>query len=99
MPTLIDALRLLQVVLLAVALPLSIIAARGYWNAPFGAVLKPLPVVTVGFLVTLATRFLPLSPGGALLVQALAWTVAVVAVCWASLQFVLVTTEQKVLST
>lgn len=38
------------VVVLSAAFPLSIIAARGFWSTPFGAVLKPLPVVIVVYL-------------------------------------------------
>ena len=93
----IELLRLVQIVVLAAALPLSVIAARGYWHAPFGTVLRPLPLVTLGFIVALSVRFLSLGPDASLLIQGLAWTVTVAAVCWASLQFVLVTTERKVL--
>lgn len=41
---------LIEVLCLAAAIPLSLIAARGFWNAPFGRMVRPLPVVFVFFL-------------------------------------------------
>jgi hypothetical protein len=42
---------LVEVLCLAGALPLSVIAARGFWHAPFGRLVRPLPVVFACFLV------------------------------------------------
>lgn len=97
MATVETALRALQIFVLGAALPLSIVAARGYWRAPFGAVLRPLPVVTVGFAVAVGERFLPVGSTTAGTIQLVAWTVAVLAVAWSSVQFFLVTTERRVL--
>ena len=97
MATVETALRALQIVVLGAAVPLSLIAVRGYWHAPFGAVLRPLPVAAVGFLVAVGERFLPIGSDLATTIQFAAWTVAVLAVAWASLQFFLVTTERRVL--
>lgn len=47
---LVTALRLGQVVVLAAALPLALIAARGYRDAPFGSVLRPLVPIVVIYL-------------------------------------------------
>ena len=46
-----ELLILVEVVLVAMALTLSIIAALGFWNAPFGRLLKPLPIVLFAFLL------------------------------------------------
>lgn len=97
MATLETTLRALQVFVLGAALPLSIIAARGYWHAPFGSVLRPLPVVTVGFAVAVGGRFLPVDGSTATTIWLLAWAVAVAGVTWSSVQFFLVTTERRVL--
>lgn len=35
---------------LAMALPLSVIAARGFSDAPFGRLLRPLPIVFGGYI-------------------------------------------------
>ena len=46
--------RLLNVVItlnLGAAFALSLVALRGFWSAPFGDVLRPLPVALGGFLV------------------------------------------------
>ena len=47
-------LALLTALLLTAALPLSLIAVRGFWHAPFGAVLRPGPVVLVCYIVVSA---------------------------------------------
>lgn len=47
----IQAFVLIEVLCLAAAIPLSLIAARGFWNAPFGRMVRPLPVAFASFLV------------------------------------------------
>jgi hypothetical protein len=37
---------------LAAAVPLSVIAVRGYWRAPFNQLLRPLPVVLLAVIGT-----------------------------------------------
>lgn len=39
----------------------SLVAVRGYWNTPFGDVLRPLPIAFGGFLVAALPDFLGLS--------------------------------------
>ncbi|WP_058366992.1 hypothetical protein [Haloparvum sedimenti] len=41
---------LLTTLTLAAGLPLSVIAARGFAGSPFGRVLRPIPVVFIGFI-------------------------------------------------
>lgn len=43
-------LTLATTLILAGAVPIAVIAARGFRGAPFGAVLRPLPVVLVGYV-------------------------------------------------
>lgn len=43
-------LELTTLLILAATLPLAVIAVRGFRGAPFGAVLRPLPVVIVAYL-------------------------------------------------
>lgn len=43
-------LELATVLVLAGTLPLAVIAARGFRGAPFGSVLRPLPVVIAAFV-------------------------------------------------
>jgi hypothetical protein len=43
-------LTLATTLVLAGAIPIAVIAARGFRGAPFGAVLRPLPVVLVGYV-------------------------------------------------
>lgn len=43
-------LSLATVLVLASTLPLSLVAVRGFRGAPFGAVLRPIPVVVVAYI-------------------------------------------------
>lgn len=47
-----DALLVVNIVLLAAVLPLTIIAFRGFRGSPWGRVLQPLPVIAVGYLTS-----------------------------------------------
>lgn len=42
---------LIELLLVAVTLPLSLIAARGFWDAPFGRMIKPLPLVFAFYIL------------------------------------------------
>ncbi len=53
-----DVFALATVSMLSVALPLSVIAAYGFRNAPFGAMLKPLPVTIFAFILSDAISLL-----------------------------------------
>lgn len=46
-----DVMIVAEVAVLGAALVLSVIAALGFWDAPFGRLLKPLPLVLLAFLV------------------------------------------------
>lgn len=50
----------LQVLVLAAAVPLSLVAARGFGDSPFGDVLRPLPVVSLSFLASVLVGVSPL---------------------------------------
>jgi hypothetical protein len=40
------------------SLVFSLVAVRGFWNAPFGDVLRPLPIAFAGFLAAVAPELL-----------------------------------------
>lgn len=50
---------------LTAALPLSLVAALGFRDAPFGAMLKPLPVLIVAHAALNAVGILRIDIGGA----------------------------------
>lgn len=50
-----------ELALLAATIPLSLIAARGFWNAPFGRLMRPLPAVFFLFLVMDAGNLLSIA--------------------------------------
>lgn len=50
----------LQVLVLAAAVPLSLVAARGFGDSPFGDVLRPLPMVSLSFLASVVVGVSPL---------------------------------------
>lgn len=45
-----ETLKLATTLVLAGTVPIAAIAARGFRGAPFGAVLRPLPVVLLGYI-------------------------------------------------
>ncbi|MFB6270091.1 MAG: hypothetical protein ABEH83_09115 [Halobacterium sp.] len=72
-----------QAALVFVALPLSLIAAYGFWGTPWGRVLAPLPVMEVAFGVGLGVSLL--DAGGVwLYVQVVAYGTGVVAIAAAA---------------
>ena len=86
-----------QVFLLGVALPLAVVAVRGYEGTPFGRVLRPLPVVVLGFLVTVAAKLVPLGVHEGYYVVAVGNTVGVVAALVSAVRLVLLLTQRRVL--
>ncbi|MDY7080905.1 MAG: hypothetical protein SXQ77_00500 [Halobacteria archaeon] len=88
-----DALLLITVLFLAAAVPLSVIAARGFWNAPFGKVMKPLPIVFTAFLVSESPKLI--DSGFPDVYYAVITTVGVLAAVWAALQATMLLTERR----
>lgn len=88
-----QALSLATLAVLAAALPLSLIAAVGFRNAPFGGVLKPLPVTFAAYVLMNAAQVLELAvpPGGYLVLS----VTAIVAAFVAALNATLVLTERR----
>lgn len=92
---LLDALAVLQLFFLGMALPLVVIAARGYRDAPFGKVLSPLPVVAVGFAVTVTAKLLPLGVHKFFYVVALGNTIGTVAAVVSAWRLVALLTQRR----
>ncbi|MDY6779536.1 MAG: hypothetical protein SV760_03105 [Halobacteria archaeon] len=84
---------LAEVLVLAAALPLSVIAALGFRDAPFGRFIKPLPVVILSYLIIDSSRVvefgLPLYVYGAIS------SVAVVSAVYAAVQAAVLLTERR----
>lgn len=51
-----------SVLVLAMTLPVAVIASRGFRGAPFGAVLRPLPVIVVAYIGLNVPNVLGVSP-------------------------------------
>jgi len=97
---LVGLLSLANVVVLTVGLVLSVVAARGFSDAPFGRMLRPLPVMFLAFLLvnTPWTTELTGWPGyvpAYALTYAVVFTVAVVSAVWAAIQAVYLLTERR----
>ena len=94
---LVEVLSLVNVMVLTVGLLLSIVAVRGFKDAPFGRMLKPLPVMFLAFILVNA----PWTAGwlGELphfwKLYSVVFTVAVVAAMWASAQAIFLLTERR----
>lgn len=81
------------VIMLSIALPLSVIAAYGFRNAPFGSMLKPLPLMIAAFILLNAVFLLEVDISG---VGYLALsTVAVGAALVATVNGILLLTERR----
>jgi hypothetical protein len=70
-----------QVVVLAATLPIAVIAARGYRDAPFGRVVRPLVPITLAYLGVAGIKLLEPSMGvdasrvlGSVAIALIAWT-------------------------
>jgi hypothetical protein len=97
---LVGLLSLANVAVLTVGLVLSVVAARGFSNAPFGRMLRPLPVMFFAFLLVNTPWTTELSgwPGyvpAYLVVYTVVFTVAVLAAVWAAIQAVYLLTERR----
>lgn len=97
---LIGLLSLANVVVLTVGLVLAVVAARGFAGAPFGRLLRPLPVLFAAFALVNAPWATELSgwpryvPNYSL-VYSVVFTVAVGAAVWAALQALFLLTERR----
>lgn len=97
---LIGLLSLANVVVLTVGLVLSLVAVRGFAGAPFGRMLRPLPVLFLAFLLvntpwTAELTGWPIYVPAYTLVYAAVYTVAVAAAVWAAVQAVYLLTERR----
>lgn len=97
---LVGLLSLANVVVLTVGLVLATVAARGFSDAPFGRLLRPLPAMFAAFVAVNAPWTTELTgwPGyvpGYRLAYSAVFTVAVAAAAWAALQAVFVLTERR----
>lgn len=88
-----DALILVEVVLLSVALPLSVIAALGFRGSPFGSVTTPIPVVLVCYIVADGSRLVFEHPPPYM--YAFFTTLAVVAAVYSAVNAMLLLTERR----
>lgn len=85
----------LQVFALAVAVPLSVLAVRGFGDAPFAHVLRPLPVATIAFLFAVSVSLLPLAEMVKGWTVALAMGVGTLAVVWMTCQLFLLVSQRR----
>lgn len=90
-----DAFRLLQVVVLATSLPLAVIAASGYRDAPFGRFLRPLVPIVVLYLLLAAGEALAVTAAQSRLVELLVGSVALVLVTYAVGQLLVLLTGRR----
>ncbi|MFC7199410.1 hypothetical protein [Halospeciosus flavus] len=77
-----------RIVLLTVAFVFAVVAARGYSDAPWGAVLRPLPVAILALATSVATLLVDVSETTAQVVTVAVWTVGVGAVALSTYRFV-----------
>lgn len=87
-------LTLVTTLVLAGTVPIAVIAARGYRGAPFGSVLRPLPIVILGYVALNASAVvkLPTPTAFALVMSSVATIGAMVS---ASHVLVLLTERRK----
>jgi hypothetical protein len=85
----------LQVFALTVAVPLSVLAVRGFGDAPFAHVLRPLPVATVAFLIAVSVPLLPLAETAKGWIVALAMGVGTLAVVWMTARLFLLVSQRR----
>lgn len=86
-------LSLATVLVLAATLPLSLVAVRGFRGAPFGAVLRPLPVVLVAYVGLNAVWVLDVSVPPAY--QIATSSVATAAALFSAARLVVLLTERR----
>ena len=90
-----EAFRLVQVVVLSASLPLAVVAAAGYRDAPFGRFLWPLVPIVLLYLLLAVGEVLAVTAGQDLLVELVVGSVALVLVTYAVVQFVLLLTGRR----
>lgn len=95
MVVLADAFALATLALLSAVLPLSLLAALGFRDAPFGSVLAPLPVTFGAYVLVNALQVLSVSVSS--WVYLALTTVAILAAFAAALNATLVLTERRAL--
>lgn len=86
-------LEVLTLLVLAATLPLSVIAVYGFRDAPFGRVLRPLPVVFGGYILYIIPQFVPVDLP--LLFYAAVSTIAVFSSLVAASEAALLLTERR----
>jgi hypothetical protein len=92
-PALVELFRLGQVVVLSAALPLAVVAARGFRGTPFGRVVLPLVPITAAYLAIAATKLV--MPDAATTASRLLGTVAVVLMAWVAAQAILLLSGRR----
>jgi len=92
-PILAELFRLGQVVVLSATLPLAVIAARGYRDAPFGRVVRPLVPITLTYLAIAAIKLVEPSMGAD--ASRLLGSVAVVLIAWTAAQGILLLSGRR----
>ncbi|MFP4188669.1 MAG: hypothetical protein ACOCRA_01290 [Halobacteria archaeon] len=84
---------LLEVVVLSVALPFSVVAALGFRGSPFGGVTTPIPVVLASYIAADGSRLVFDHPSGYF--YATFTTIAVVAAVYSAVNATLLLTERR----
>lgn len=84
---------ILAMLVLAAALPVTYLAMQGFQDAPFGRVLRPMPVVFLGYIVYIAPQYLDL--GLPLSFYAVVSTISVLASLVAAIEATLLLTGRR----
>jgi len=92
-PTLAELFQLGQLIVFSATLPLAVIAARGYRNAPFGRVVRPLVPITLAYIVVVAVKLV--EPSLDATVNRLVGSVAVALIAWTALQLILLLSGRR----
>lgn len=88
-----SVLEVLTLLVLTATLPLSVIAIWGFQGAPFGRVIRPLPVVFLGYILYIVPQFVPISLP--LIFYAAVSTIAVLASLVAAMEASLLLTGRR----
>lgn len=88
-------LELLTVLVLAATVPVAVLAFREFRDAPFGHVLRPLPVVFLGYILFIAPQYLEV--GLPMTFYAFVSTVAVLGSLLAAFEATMLLTERRAL--
>lgn len=93
--TAVELLNAVNLAALAVALPLSVIAAHGYRGTPWGRVLFPLPAVTFAFLVWAMANTVSIPEATVASVAAVTWGIGTVGIVVAAVRAFRVLTGRR----